>query len=374
MSNRSFKGEINPEVHGGNWREAVQLYGGSPDAMLDFSININPLGPPASVLECLSRNLLAIQRYPDPESRDFRQSLAGYLGVGEENVVAGNGSAEILYLLLRILGVRRVLVAEPTFSEYRRASQISGAEITTILLNPRDGFRLDPAALIKEFSGVELVFLCNPNNPTGNIIPGDVLQELVEACCQRGIFLVVDESFLDFLPDWQDLTLCGRAVRDEKVLVLRSLTKIFAMPGLRLGAAVANSSLASRLNSARDPWNVNILAQIAGEAALREPAYMEQSRALIRQGTDYLTSRLASFGLKTFPAAVNYILVDLSGSGWTAPGLVRAAGQRGILIRDCSSFPGLGPNYIRLAVKDQAANTILIQVLEELLGSCRATL
>lgn len=370
MVNRGIKegiNEIEPVVHGGNWREASLLYGRTPDEMLDFSINVNPLGTPAAVLDCLRRNLKAIQRYPDPESRGFRVNLANYLGVGVENVVAGNGSMEILHLLLQTLRPRRVLIIEPTFGEYRRVSRIIGADISTVFLRPQDGFNLNPAVISNNLSDEELVFLCNPNNPTGNLIPEDALRGIMEICRRHSVFMVVDESFLDFLPERQKHTLCAKAIDAEKILVLRSLTKLFAMPGLRLGVAVANSVLASMLNDARDPWNVNILAQMAGEVALKEYDYMELSRTLIRQEKDYLAGRLADLGLNPYPAAANFMLVDISAAGWTASDLVRAAGRRGILIRDCSSFPGLGPDYIRLAVNDRASNSTLLRVLTEIL-------
>lgn len=358
--------ELEAAVHGGNWRDVSQLYGHTPDEILDFSVNINPLGTPEAVMECLHRNLEAIRRYPDPESRDLKLGIARYLGVEVKNVVTGNGSAEILYLLLQTLEPRRVLVAEPTFSEYRRAARISGADIKTMRLNPKDNFFIDPGVFRKNLSGVDMAFLCNPNNPTGNLIPAEIMRELAEACCRRGVFLVVDESFLDFLPEWPELSLCRLAAEEDQLLVLRSLTKIFAVPGLRLGAAVAGHATASLLQAAGDPWNVNILAQMAGEAALKENAYLELTRTLVRREKAYLAGRLAALGLKPFPAAVNFILVDISAAGWTAPDLVRAAGRRGIMIRDCSSFYGLGPDYIRLAVKDRPANNILLDVFAEI--------
>ncbi|MCG9967318.1 threonine-phosphate decarboxylase CobD [Pelotomaculum terephthalicicum JT] len=354
-------------VHGGNWREASLQYGRTPEETLDFSLNVNPLGPPAAVLDCLRRNLKVIQRYPDPENHGLRKNLSDYLGVGVENVAAGNGSMEILHLLMQTLEPRRVLICEPTFGEYRRVSQISGAEIATVFLKPQDGFQLDPAFISNKLSSEELVFLCNPNNPTGNLIPEKALREISEICRRRGVFLVIDESFLDFLPEWRKLTLCAKAVDADNMLVLRSLTKFFAMPGLRLGAAVANAALTSILNRVRDPWNVNILAQMAGEIALREDDYMESSRALIRREKNFLAGRLAELGLKPFPAAANFLLVDTSAAGWKAQELARAAGRRGILIRDCSSFPGLGSGYIRLAVKDHVSNSTLLRVLAEIL-------
>jgi len=359
--------KIDPVVHGGNWREASLQYGRTPDEILDFSLNVNPLGPPAAVLDCLRRNLKAIQRYPDPDSRSLKEILAGYLGVGAENIMAGNGAMEILHLLMQTLKPRRMLIFEPTFGEYRRVSQISGAEISTVFLNRQDGFRLEPEVVLNNLSNAELVFLCNPNNPTGHLIPDDSLLEITEICRRLGVFLVVDESFLDFLPEWRRLTLCARAVDADNMLVLRSLTKFFAMPGLRLGVAVANPALALALNNVRDPWNVNILAQMAGEVALRDYDYMESSRALVRQEKDFLSGSLVNLGFNPFPAAANFMLVDISTTGRTAPELVRAAGRRGILIRDCSSFPGLGPGYIRLAVKDRVSNSTLLRALAEIL-------
>ncbi|MDF9408855.1 threonine-phosphate decarboxylase CobD [Pelotomaculum isophthalicicum JI] len=370
MVNRGIRDEINKiktVVHGGNWREASLQYGRTPDEMLDFSLNVNPLGPPAAVLDCLKRNLKTIQRYPDPDNRGLRETLTGYLGVRAENVMAGNGSMEILHLLMQTLKPRRALIFEPTFGEYRRVSQISGAEISTVFLKRQDGFRLNPEVVSDNLSGEELVFLCNPNNPTGYLIPEDALREITEICRCREVFLVVDESFLDFLPEWRKLTLCAKAVDADNMLVLRSLTKFFAMPGLRLGVAVANPALILALNNVRDPWNVNILAQMAGEVALKEYDYMESSRALIQQEKDFLAGRLADLGLNPFPAAANFLLVDISARGRTAQDLAGPAGRRGILMRDCSSFPGLGPDYIRLAVKDHDSNSTLLRVLAEIL-------
>lgn len=361
--------KIEPVAHGGNWREAVRRQDKAPDEMLDFSLNINPLGPPPAVLQCLKWNLTAIQRYPDPESRDVKIALAHYLKVSPENVLVGNGAMEILHWLLPLLRPRQVLVCEPTFGEYRRIAQLNGAAVTTLFLRPQDAFLPQPGAILAKLGSAELIFLCRPNNPTGGLIPKNILDEVLELAEHKGVFLVIDESFLDFLPDWQQHTLCGRAVVQDNMLVLRSLTKLFALPGLRLGAAVANAVLVRAMDKLRDPWNVNILAQLAGTVALQQEDYLEQSRSLIRQERDFLHTGLVALCLHPFPAVANFVLVDIGPTGPEAYRLTAEAAQRGLLLRDCSAFPGLGPHYIRLAVKDRSANQKLLQVLAEILNN-----
>ncbi|KYH31102.1 threonine-phosphate decarboxylase CobD [Neomoorella mulderi] len=358
--------ELARPVHGGDWQGAVEKYGWQPEDILDFSANINPLGPPAGVLETLQQNLQAIQRYPDPYCRQLKKALADYLQVDAAAIIAANGATELIYLICQALKPRRVLIPEPTFSEYRRAALVAGAEVLMLELDPASSFALDIARWRQNLAQVDLAFLCNPNNPTGQLLERAVLKEIVDLCQRYGVFLLVDESFLDFLPNWPELSLGSRAAAREGLLSLRSLTKIFALPGLRLGCGVGHPELVARLEARRDPWSVNILAQIAGAVALADREYLEATRELIRREKEYLYHGLAGLaGFRPYHPEVNFILTDITASGLTVPQLAAHLARERILIRDCSSFPGLGPAYFRVAVRERWANQKLLAALEK---------
>lgn len=357
-------------MHGGDWQGAVERYGWHPDEIIDFSANINPLGPPAGVLTALRENLAAIRRYPDPCCRELKQALAAYLQVDTPAVIAANGAVELIYLLCQAIKPRRVLIAEPTFGEYRRAALVAGAEVVTLALDPASAFTLTAADWERQLQGVELAFLCNPNNPTGRLLAGETLEDIVNLCREYGVFLVVDESFIDFLPGWQQLSLAARAAGERGLFTLRSLTKIFALPGLRLGCGVGHPELIAALAARHDPWSVNILAQIAGVAALAEREYLEATRALIGREKEYLYRRLAELaGFRPLHPEVNFILTGIAAGRLTVPRLAAQLARERILIRDCSSFPGLGAAYFRVAVRHRRDNTRLLAALKDI--SCR---
>ncbi|MGI9953224.1 threonine-phosphate decarboxylase CobD [Moorellaceae bacterium AZ2] len=359
-------------LHGGNWPEMQQKYGWSPEEILDFSANINPLGPPAGVLACLAANLEAVRRYPDPANGQLKEALALYLQVPPEALLIGNGATEIIYSLCFLLRPRAVLVAEPTFAEYRRAARAAGARVLSLPLQAGDGFRLDGAAYCRHLAQADMAFLCNPNNPVGNLIEQRDLEGILWESRKQGTWLVVDESFLDFVGEGPRLSLCQAALRTPNLVVLRSLTKFFALPGLRLGYAVASPSLVSHLEERRDPWAVNILAQMAGAEALKDEEYVLRTRRWLEEERRYLYQGLASLpGSKPYPPEANFVLVDIGRTGWSSGRLTEACARRKILLRDCASFPGLGDGHIRVAVKGREANDVLLAVLRELLsGGC----
>lgn len=316
----------------------------------------------------MTANLQAIQRYPDPANVKLKEALTLYLHVPQETLLIGNGATEIIYLLCFLLKPEAVLVAEPTFAEYSRAAKAAGSTVISLQLQPSDGFRLDVAAYCRHLSEVDMAFLCNPNNPVGNLLERGDLFRIWEESERQGTWLVVDESFLDFVAAWPELSLCRVAARSSQLIVLRSLTKFFALPGLRLGCAVAAPGLISYLEKRRDPWSVNILAQMAGVEALKDREYQLRTRAWLEKERDRLYRGLASLkGSKPYPSQANFILVDISASNWTSPQLAETCARRRVIIRDCSTFPGLKEDYIRVAVKQEEANNFLLQVLRELL-------
>jgi threonine-phosphate decarboxylase len=223
--------------------------------------------------------------------------------------------------------------------------------------------------LLKELNECDLVFLCNPNNPTGRLETRSDLAKIITAARATGTMVVIDEAFMDFIPDREDYTLVRQAGQPGGPVVLYSLTKFFGIPGLRLGAVVAPPELAGRLERTRDPWSVNTMAQVAGLVALGEKAYMEETRALVERERCFLKEELARLpGVAVFPGTANYLLLDIRGTGLDAGTLTEKMCRLGILVRDCSSFSGLGDGFIRVAVRLRFENRRLLAGLQSIMG------
>ncbi|WP_338819549.1 Threonine-phosphate decarboxylase [Moorella thermoacetica] len=360
--------ELTGVIHGGDWQGAVDRYGWKVEEILDFSANINPLGPPVGVLETLKENLPAVQRYPDPASRRLKEALADQLHVDTGAIIIANGAVELIYLIMQVLKPDRVLVVEPTFGEYRRAATIAGAEVLPVYLDPATGFTFDFDRWRPELQRSQVAFICNPNNPTGRLLNPDILHRAASLCREQGVFLVMDESFLDFVPDGDKFSLVPQAAAGPGIFILHSLTKIFALPGLRLGYGVGCPDMVRRLENSRDPWSVNILAQMAGVAALADKEYLKKTRELIRREKEYLFHNLSGLaGFRPYYPEVNFILTNIQNGCLTVSRLAELLARKRILIRDCSSFPGLGPAYFRVAVRDHRANKRLVAALKEIM-------
>lgn len=323
--------------------------------LLDFSQNINPLGAPRSALEAAQRALSEdSDRYPDLEYTGLREALAAYLGVGAGMVVPTNGGAEALFLAARAAGADgRALVLEPTFSEYAAAARASGLEpVRMVARRPEEGFRWDPTSY-RDLEGVSVVFLCNPNNPTGNSLGRDEVLEMAARVEEAGAVLVVDEAFADFAPG-----ISVTAMVDRGLWVARSFTKFFAIPGLRLGCLVCDD--AACVQALQPSWPVNAVAVAAGIAAVRDRGFAETSVAEVaRLRKDLFGALDALPGLQPFPGAANFLLVR------GPDGLPGRLARRGVLVRGCGPFYGLGPEYFRVAVRSAEENGRLVVAIGE---------
>lgn len=326
------------------------------EGLLDFSQNINPLGTPGDALEAARRALYEESgRYPDLEYTELRGALAAYLGVSAENIVPTNGGAEALFLAAGAAAAGGALVLEPTFSEYSAAARASGRRVfRRIARRPENDFGFDQSAL-DDLSGVSIVFLCNPNNPTGDALGRLEILELVSRVREAGAVLVVDEAFADFT-----LGISVAATVDEHLWVARSFTKFFAIPGLRLGCLVCDDP--ERVQALQPSWPVNAVAAAAGIAAARDRAFAKTSVAEVaRIRRDLFEGLDALTGLRPFPGAANFLLVR------GPHGLPERLARRGVLVRGCSPFMGLGPEYFRVAVRSRAENgQLLAEIREEL--------
>ncbi len=351
--------------HGGDVFSAAEEYRLNLRDILDFSANINPLGPPLTAIRAIKDNLDLIVHYPDPDCRELKAAIRVYLGIDRDNILVGNGSIALIYQLVRMIKPQLALLPSPTFSEYELAIVKNGGRVRFAVLEEERNFALDIEDLIRRSDDVDIIFLCNPNNPTGSINTSAELEELINFAESRGIWVVIDEAFMDFIENKDRYSLATRSIRCDNLIVLGSLTKIFALAGLRLGYAVAKQDNIERLAKYTEPWSVNYLAQVAGVSALKDKEYIMRTKDLIRRERKRLWNELSTLrGIKPFPSVANYILVRILKAGRTADMLGKLLARKGILIRDCSSFRSLDERYIRLAVKDREANSKLLKELK----------
>lgn len=355
--------------HGGNVYRVASQYGLNINEIIDFSASVSPLGVPDAVMQAIRESLENIAHYPDPSCQVFRQAAAADLGVESENIIAGNGGAELIYLAARVLQPGVALLPFPTFSEYGYAVGSAGGQLRYVRLRPEDNRFVFPVDdFCRAMKETEVAFLCNPNNPTGTLLDKHALQQMLEAGRDTGCFLIVDEAYMDFVKDSEDYSLVKQVMDYDNLLIIRSLTKAYALPGLRIGYAVGNQALIRRMNSLRDPWSVNALAQAAGSAALQDRDYLARLRAMVWEERQFMYDEIKNLpGFKPYIPAANYILVDTTATGLRAGYLQEKLAGKGLLIRDCTSFKGLGPYYFRIAIRTRAENTSLVKALSELL-------
>lgn len=354
--------------HGGDVESASQRYGLEPGQFTDFSANINPLGPPPGMLEALRAALPEIIRYPDPGHRALLSLLAERHGIQQEAVCIGNGAAEIMALIILALEPNKVGVVQPCFSEYETLSRQFGAEVHAVYGTAERDYSAEPEQIVQLIASSDLVFLGQPNNPNGVQYDVELLRQFAEAAEQHKTYLVLDEAFIDFIPAERRQSLLPKLERYPHVILVRSMTKFYAIPGLRLGYGIAHPHMAAAMRSKQVTWSVNILALRAGEISLQAgEEYEAATIAMIAAEREYLRAELARLGCEVTPGEANYLLLKLP-EPWMAGSMQEALGRRGVLVRSCAMYPGLEGSHIRVAVKDRAANAILIREMERVIG------
>ena len=336
------------------------------DIRLDFSVNINPLGMPESVLQAAMRGVAHSTQYPDVRNSRLRALFSERWEVPEESLFFGNGAAELLMTVLQSDPTDRVILPIPSFQEYERATVSIGSEISWILLSEEKKYVLGEEELqqiLKEAEDAKnkgqsvAVLLGNPNNPTGQCVPREILQQLSEAAEEKKFRLMIDESFLPFVPDEETRTMRKTAAGSDQVVVLRSMTKIYGMPGLRAGVLVSgNRTLLENMEKKTQPWRLSLPAQLAMEAAIQEPDWIEKTIRLMEDERTFLTEGL-SRGLtrKILAGDAPFLLVEP-----TVPDLKERLLREGILIRDCQNFRGMGSGYVRLGIRTREENETLL--------------
>ncbi|MDF2960875.1 MAG: cobalamin biosynthesis protein CobQ [Paenibacillus sp.] len=345
--------------HGGDLWTAAERFGKSKDDFLDFSSNMNPLGPPAAAEIIMRERWRDIVAYPDPAVRELRGKLAEKYKVPMESVLVGNGAAELIDLAVRVLKPGVTALARPSFSEYAEAVQKADGAIHEIPLRAENDFMLQDTDVEQALALSDLLFLGSPNNPTGRLLPGSVLERLVAA--EKPVIL--DEAFIDFSPDEDRLTMIRKASESRHLMVIRSMTKFYSIPGLRLGFIVAHPDHIRTMRHQQVQWSVNTMAQLIGAAVLDDYDYGRRTQAWLAEERPWLTNRLRELGLIVTPSDTNYLLFSLKQLGLKVQELQVEMGRRGILIRDASGFPGLDESYVRVAVKLREQNERLVEEL-----------
>ncbi len=364
-----MKQKITMAVHGGEVFRLAAEAGVEPEKIIDFSANINPLGLPPGVFKVMQESLKTLAHYPEIGAESLRRCVARRHQLSEENIVVGNGSSALIYLLARVLKPQKALIWAPTFTEYERALLQAQCRVTNLVIwAPEKTIPLEEIIKSSIAARPDLVFICNPNNPTGVLWSIAELEQVVSAYQKAGIICVLDEAFIDFVG--AKFSFAARVNDFDNLIVLRSLTKIYALAGLRCGYLMSGRSLNCRLSRFLEPWSINSLALKGAIAALKnDHDFIEQTIAFVGEQRDYLYRELQKLSFLTpFPSHANYILAKLEnrGKGSKNGDDVRRYlfSQEKILVRLCGDYVGLDQNYLRFAVKGEEENRKLIKSLQ----------
>ena len=349
-------------LHGGNLEKAIEKYGISSEEIIDFSANINPLGFSSKIREVIIKNLNQLSHYPDSECKKAKKEISHYFKIDYENIILGNGSTELIYLIVRTLKPKKALITIPTFYEYERALNDNNISINFYKLEEKLEFAIPTYEIISQLAGIDLIFLCNPNNPTGTFLHRKEMLTLVKEIQRRKIFLVLDEAFIDL---HEGESFVKEVKNYDHLIVLRSLTKFFGLPGLRIGFAASNSKLIKKLEVQKIPWSVNCLAQIAVREVLKDEKFISKSRSFLLKEKEFLYRELSNIkGLKAYKPSANFVFLKLLGNIFSEK-LKEQLAKKGMLIRDCSNFRGLEKKkFIRIAVRTRKENIMLIKELK----------
>ena len=351
--------------HGGNIFTVARSLGVPAETVTDFSASINPLGLSPLVRKAIICALDSLVHYPDSSHTELHTALARHHGLSAANFTIANGSTELIYNLPVMLPGKKALIISPSFSEYVRALNQHHWEAQHFILTPESNFSIDTALLEQALAGgIDVLYLCNPGNPSGTLYPQRVVEQIYRLCSAAGTFLVLDEAFMDFC---EESSAKHVVVHGDNAIVLRSMTKFFGIPGLRLGYAIGSAALTGRLDSMGGPWSVNTLALAAGTAALQDHEYIRQTVEFIRRERRTFFQELERFPhLKVYPSCSNFLLVELR-DGMSARELQERLIDHHILIRDCAGFTGLSEKFFRIAVKSREANQRLLDCLRRIL-------
>ena len=349
--------------HGGDLQAAAAAFARTEDTFCDFSSNINPMGPPAGLVDELQQHLKTdISKYPVPQARTLRSALAHAFSVPEGRLMVGNGASELIHLFFLWLRPRKTVIPAPTFSEYQRGALLAGSEVEDVSLYPNSS--IQPEAFYDRVGKGDCLVFCNPNNPTGTYYPRHILEPIIDGALSRGATVLLDESF--FLLTGRPLDEGFFRTDKPNLWTVVSLTKLWALPGIRLGFLAGPEIKLEPISRLGDPCRVNALAQRAGLYCLQNSGdYVQASIQMIKEERAFMMEKLAAFRkLTVFDSAANYLLVRGNCKGFSSTELHHRLAARGVLVRNAANFPGLDSRYFRIAIRGRRENLKLLEALK----------
>lgn len=354
--------------HGGDWHSALTLSQLPENEIIDFSVSLNPLGPPEIVANLASRIINGLERYPEPRSDKLRECFAKFRDIPKSSIVAGNGSNELIHLVPRFLPQeKKCVIVEPTFSEYNSAIQSAKIPQIQYLLKSENNFQVDIEAFLFYLQSVEnlgSVILGHPNSPTGHIWATESLLSLKKFCERKNIFLIIDEAFVDFCD--KPISFIQEAHQSKNLIVIQSLTKIYSIPGARLGFCIMHPENASQFENSIPTWNVNSMAQTLGPEILADTQYLAQTGSFLSKEKKKLFSALNQINaIKIFPSEANFFLFKLiDDTPNLSDSFFKSLLTQGLIVRNCGNFSGLNNSFFRVAIQTEEKNQKLVQAIE----------
>ena len=356
--------------HGSDLEQIERLYNIKKSEIVSFSANVNPLGISYQLRQTLAEQLDAITHYPDRDYKALRDCIATYVNTKTENVIVGNGSTELISLFIRAKQPKKALILGPTYSEYEREVSLGGGVTKYYQLNSEDDFALDIKDFCKALKDeVDLLVLCNPNNPTSIALSTKALRIILDTCKQHNIFVMIDETYVEFTENVADITAIPLTNDYHNLIILRGTSKFFASPGLRLGYAITgNADLANAIDALKNPWSINSLAEIAGRLMLTDHEYIDKTRQLISSERTRLVNELSTWdNIRVYPPQANFVLMQILKKDVTAEAVFEHCIRKGLMIRNCSSFPFLDNSYVRFCIMNPEQNDRLLEAFREIL-------
>lgn len=357
--------------HGSDLEKIEEEFHIKKEDIISFSANVNPLGISPLLRQTLAKRLDAITTYPDREYTALRKSIGRYAKTDFQNIIVGNGSTELISLFIQIEHPKKALIVGPTYSEYEREISLGGGTSLYFPLQESEDFMLNWDELKMQLNEqIDLLVICNPNNPTGTAITQKEMRKILDCCKQHDIFVMIDETYVEFALQSDKITSIPLTESYNNLIILRGISKFFAAPGLRLGYAITgDADLLKAMNTRKNPWTINSLAEIAGTLMFADTDYIEQTRSLIARERDKTVKRLGSFSsVKVYPPTANFVLFQILNDKVTSEEVFTHAILQHMMVRDCSTFPFLDNKYVRFCFLDAKSNERLLSCLAKLLA------
>lgn len=359
-----------PQFHGSDLEAVAEYFHIPQEEIICFGANVNPLGLSVTVKRTLAEHLDVISSYPDRNYGALKNQIASYCHIPPQSIVVGNGCTELISLFIQLLKPKKALLPIPSYSEYEREITLAGGCVEYFPLLAEEAFSVSVSSLYKALEeNIDLLILCNPNNPTSTAIQTDELKQILSFCKSRNIFVMIDETYVEFVEEVNAVTAMPLTDYFDNLIVLRGVSKFFAAPGLRFGYGVTgNLSLLEQLDAIKNPWSLNSIGAYAGELLLSDEAYIRETRSLISSERKRICKKLRSFSsIRVYEPAANFVLLQICKENLTSHDVFVHAIKQGLMIRDCSTFTGLNGEFIRFCIMKPEENDRLLSCLEEIL-------